>query len=362
MSYFFDTSWTEIIRKYAAEAEQLGELHPKMLDLIYQNNWFNLYVPKEYGGLEQALPEILRLEEDLAKADGSLAWTVTLCSGAAWFAGFLDKGLAKEIFKDAKTCFAGSGAIGGTARKTSNGYIINGTWKYASGALHATILTANCTILDDSGNPVLDDEEKETVKSFILKRDEVEILSEWAYFGLVATGSHAFKVENVLVPYNRIFEINGELKVDIPLLNYPFLQMAETTLAVNYSGMALHFVELVEDYFYKRSGIKRYSKEQIAYFEKDFSTLKENFHSSRTQFFDIIDASWKAFSENGKCDSDILQLVSKKSRTLAHTARKTVDSLYPYCGLEAAKKASELNRVWRDIHTASQHSLLTFDF
>ncbi|ADY51001.1 Acyl-CoA dehydrogenase type 2 domain protein [Pseudopedobacter saltans DSM 12145] len=362
MSHSFSPSWTETIRKYAAEAEQLGQLHPGMLDLVYNNNWFNLYVPKEYGGLEKPLPEILRLEENLAKADGSLAWTVTLCSGAAWFAGFLDKHLAKEIFKDPKACFAGSGAVGGTAYKTADGYMINGTWKYASGALHATILTANCLIVDSSGTAILDDNGKELIKSFILKRNEVEILSEWAYFGLIATGSHAFKVDNVLIPNNRLFEINGELQIDIPLLNYPFLQMAETTLAVNYSGMALHFVELVDDYFYTRTGIKRYSGEQVVYFEKEFAELKENFQNVRNQFFAKVDLSWKEFSEKGKCTANTLSSVSKKSRTLAHTARKMVDSLYPYCGLEAAKKASELNRVWRDLHTASQHSLLTFDF
>ncbi len=362
MSDFFKPSWTETIRKHAAEAEQLGKLHPKILDLIYNENWFNLYVPKEYGGLEKPLPEILRLEENLAKADGSLAWTVTLCSGAAWFSGFLDKNLAKEIFANPKTCFAGSGAVSGTAMKTGNGYLINGVWKYASGALHATIFTANCTIVNGDNSPVLAENGEELVKSFILKKEEVEILSEWAYFGLIATGSHAFKVNNLQIPFNREFKINGELQVDIPLLNYPFLQLAETTLAVNYSGMALHFAELVDDYFYTRSGIKRYTAEQVKYFEKEFSDLKNNFKLIRSNFFNSVDLSWKEFSETGLCKQETLNSISKNSRILAHTARKMVDTLYPYCGLEAAKKASELNRVWRDLHTASQHSLLTFDF
>src|SRR5690606_7260260 len=131
-----------------------------------EQKWFNLYVPKVYGGEEKTLPEILRIEENLAKADGSLAWTVTLCSGAAWFAGFLNKELATEIFSDPKACFAGSGAVGGTAIKIQSGYLINGFWKYASGALHATIFTANCTLKDEQGNSILDKEGKEIIKSF----------------------------------------------------------------------------------------------------------------------------------------------------------------------------------------------------
>src|SRR5690606_26840694 len=119
-----------------------------------------------YGGEEKTLPEILRIIEGLAKADGSLAWTVTLCSGAAWFSGFLDKQLATEIFINPQACFAGSGAVGGTATKTSKGYLINGFWEYASGALHATIFTANCILKDNKGNSCLDNNGKEIIKSF----------------------------------------------------------------------------------------------------------------------------------------------------------------------------------------------------
>jgi hypothetical protein len=39
-------------------------------------------------------------------------------------------------------------------------------------------------------------------------------------------------------------------------------------------------------------------------------------------------------------------------------SRHAVDTLYPYCGLYAARVDSPINRVWRDFHTASQHALL----
>lgn len=63
---------------------------------------------------------------------------------------------------------------------------------------------------------------------------------------------------------------------------------------------------------------------------------------------------------NGKIEEAVLKEVSRLSRELSHQSRNIVDTLYPYAGLEAAKKETELNRVWRDLHTASQHALLTF--
>jgi alkylation response protein AidB-like acyl-CoA dehydrogenase len=356
----FTQTWQEAILALAPQSEAMGELHPDILEIAYEQEWFKMYVPQAYGGPGKKLPEILRIEEDLAYVDGSTAWTVTLCSGAAWFAGFLDPTLAAEVFADRKVCFAGSGAVGGTAQKTTSGYRINGHWKYASGALHATIFTANCLLQNEQGNDLMDEDGNPIIKSFILKRDEVEILSGWSYFGLVATGSHAFDVNEVEVPANRSFKINTEIKVADEGFNYPFLQLAETTLAVNSLGMARRFVDLVGESFFNRSGFKRYTPEQVTYFEQELAKGKHTLFTIRDHFYETFDVSWNQLINDGKIAEEVLNEVGRLSRALAHQSRIVVDTLYPYAGLEAAKKETALNRVWRDLHTASQHALLTF--
>ena len=356
-----ENAWHKIVSELAPISEQYGKLHPEILELAYQQEWFKLYVPKVYGGPARILPEILRVLEELAYLDGSLGWTVTLCSGAGWFAGFLDPELAKEVFSNREVCFAGSGAVGGTAVKTENGYVINGHWNYASGALHATIFTANCNLQNEDGSPILSDEGEQVIKSFILFKDEITILPGWSYFGLIATGSHAFEAKDLQVPLNRTFQINKDIKVDIAGFDYPFLQLAETTLAVNSAGMAKHFLQLTEELFYSRTGIKRYKESQLLYFDAEFKRCKIEFDQARNEFYEAFDLSWISLMNNKSIDENLLKNVSLASRKLAHTSRKITDTLFPYCGLEAAKKESEINRVWRDIHTASQHALLTFE-
>ncbi|RZL41087.1 MAG: acyl-CoA dehydrogenase, partial [Pedobacter sp.] len=76
--------------------------------------------------------------------------------------------------------------------------------------------------------------------------------------------------------------------------------------------------------------------------------------------YNAFDQSWNQLIRSGKIEENLLLEVSLISRKLAHACRRASDTLFPYCGLEAAKKESEINRVWRDIHTASQHALLTF--
>lgn len=354
---------SELINSHwSPKAEQLGRLTHEMLDLIYQEKWFKLFVPKEWDGLGLSLPEALHLEEKIARLDASMGWTVTLCAGAGWFVGFLDEKLSQEIFSDPKVCLAGSGFVGGKANWTENFYEISGNWTYASGALHATHFTANCELYEE-GKALLDENGKPVVKAFILKKEEVEILDGWKYMGMIATGSHAFKTENLRVPLNRVFEILPE-KVTRPELiyRYPFLQFAEATLAVNILGISQHLQELIAEVFWKRNEYRNHDPKQLKYFKKLEKKSSERLETHRKKFYRQVEDSWEELEKKGKISKKTLKSVSLCSRKLTQVCREVNSRLYPFAGLEAAKTHTELNRVWRDFNTVSQHALLIFPF
>ena len=351
-----------IYTDWASKAENQGCLTTEMLDLIYQEKWFKLFVPKELGGLGLDLIEGLKIEEKLARQDGSLGWTVTLCAGAAWFVGFLDQELAKEVFADPKVCLAGSGFVGGKADLIGEEYLISGQWTYASGALHASHFTANCEILEN-GKPLLDKKGNPVVKAFILKREEVQILDGWSYMGMIATGSHAFKAENIKVPFNRCFEIlPSKVKLKSPIYQYPFLQFAEATLAVNILGISLHLQELISLTFWKRNESRKYDEKHLKYFRKQEKKAQEKLEKMRSDFYEAVLKSWKELQKEDKISKKTLRSVSKISRKLTAACRELNAKMYPFSGLEAAKTHTELNRVWRDFNTVSQHALLIFPF
>src|SRR5690606_18310508 len=79
------------------EAESSAKLTDHQLSIIHHVGLFNMFVPERMGGLGLDLPDAVRIEEKLAYLDGSLGWTVTLCSGAAWFVGFLEKEAIQEV-------------------------------------------------------------------------------------------------------------------------------------------------------------------------------------------------------------------------------------------------------------------------
>jgi len=360
-STFINADDVITIRRAAPEAERMVRLHPSQLEIIYRQKWVKLLVPEVYGGLQITLPDLVRLQEAISWTDGSTGWVVTLCSGAGWFGGFLAEETAREVFKDKHVCLAGSGAPGGVAEITGNGYIINGKWRYASGVHHATHITANCVIKKD-GETVLNGDGGPLILPFILDKKDVSILSAWKYVGMIATGSDSFEVVDLRVDNKRQFKIDqSPAVIGQPLYRYPFLQLAEATLAVNLSGIAIHFMDICEDIFNEKIKQPRITEDQKDFLFDELNRAKANMDKYRQAFFEAVDQSWTAIQNAHNIPGEILNEVSAASRKLARFSRESVDKLYPLCGLQAAGIETEINRAWRDLHTASQHTLLTFD-
>lgn len=333
----------DLIRDAALTAEKGRDLAPAVLDLIYREGWFKMLAPRRWGGKALPLPQVVRLEEGLAYADGSTGWVVTLCSGAGWFAGFIDA--VDDLFSDSRLCIAGSGSVGGEAQVVDGGYRVRGSWVYASGIRHATAYTANCRVMRE-GVEVAGADGQPLIRPFLFLPGEVRVREDWDAMGLVATGSHGFSVEDALVPAERMFAIDAATAVDgDPLYQYPFLPLAEVTLAANISGMGQHFLDCCADYFERRA-----LPDAAAMLEDARSELA----GLRGEFYRSVDRSWDQRSP------ELDAAVGRVSHELAAKVRGWADKLYPYAGLGAAGYHTEINRVWRDLHTAGQHPVLVF--
>lgn len=345
---------TEIVshlRRYAADAEKNACLHEDQLHVIYQQKWFKMFVPVHLGGLGLSLPDVLTLEEALSWTDGSVGWVVTLCSGAGWFVGFLDPRICERFGHNEKFCLAGSGAHGGVANSLSDGYEVNGSWKYASGARHATGFTANC-LLQSGGAALLDKTGSPKTSAFIFEPSHVQVKESWNAMGMVATGSHSFEVNKARVSLQHAFVVDpGKAQLTDPVYQYPFLQLAETTLAATISGMAVRFIDLAEVMFESNADEKSERHLSVAV------AARRMLDDARDLFYEKAQSSWDMLISQNKISADVLSDVSEVSHSLVRHARAQVNLLYPLCGLRAAMGDNEINRVWRDFQTASQHAL-----
>ncbi|MBB3224725.1 acyl-CoA dehydrogenase [Pseudoduganella umbonata] len=341
------------------EAELAGFLLPEQQTDIHEQGWLKMLAPRAAGGAELPLPEVVRLEERIAATDGSLGWVVTLCAGAGWFAGFLPPALAHDIMATPGVCLAGSGAPTGFADADGDDFVLSGRWDYASGAPMATHFTLNA-VLRARGEVLRDEQGKPRIRAFVVPARYVALEASWQAIGLRASASHAYRLDGTRIPASHGFTIDAaHATADGPLYRFPFMALAYVTLAANLLGMATHFLALAEPLIAARrqhgSGVPLGEVPSVAV---RLAAAREALATHRAALYEVLDRAWADVVRHAVADEAGLQRVSLQ---LVDTCRRTVDCLYPYCGLQAARDDVPINRVWRDFHTATQHALLLPD-
>lgn len=312
---------------------------PEVLDWIAKENLWNIWVPKAFGGREMSLTEGLKELQSLARIDGSLGWTVTLCSGANFFIGNLQLEVAKELFAQA-AIFGGSGGMFGTAENEGSSYRLNGTWRYATGAPYLTHFTLNAKIVESGVEQVNGDGSPQFL-SFVIPASEVQIINDWNTMGLKASATHSFEVKDVVVREEYSFVYN-QFHFPQPIFKTHFSVFADLTLWVNYIGMAEHFLA--------ESQVKD---------ENQLSELKSVIDAANQQVYAFAQQVENLTAQSNEFTEAFIQEVHQAASMSVKSLSVTIIGLHPYLGVNASREDAVLNQIFRDYFTATQHHIFT---
>lgn len=358
---YFSSDEINIIKSESPKAEKLGKWTPALHHLAEEKRLYHLLVPKRYGGQQLALPDYLPWLECASWLDGSFGWNLTLASGAGVFAAYMNSDLAEDLFSGNKIFISGSGFPGGTAQKQDeDSYLVNGKWKYASGIRNADLVTASCYI-EENGQKVFKGG-KAVIKAIACNPEEVDIIGNWNAFGLKATNTLDFEINNKRIPKRRVFKIDADSsKVDDPLYQFPFLSFAKCTLATSLLGMAERFTHEAITLLLARHQVNEIDnlpdkpKQIVEQASNQIMVSHNNLLVTVTDCWNSLDDR-KNYSELNDHIEDTI------SNTVNESYQKILDGvqlIYPFLGMQGANYNSVLNRCWRDINTASQHMLLS---
>lgn len=350
----------ETLRESAFETEQLRKMPQKTMELIYNERWFQVLVPKLSGGLEYTLPQAVRLFEALAYADANVGWCVNLGAGANMFSGYLNETVSREIFDNPETCCAGSGAISGKAIKVDGGYQLTGRWKYASGADHATHFTANALLSDESGNQLLENDQP-MFRSFIIPAANIINHKNWDAIGLKATSSNDFEADNVFVRDEYLFDLkNPSGFANGTVYQFPFTLLAEINMTCMITGIALHFMESYNELaktkkpLHSNVSLAENSKAQAIN-----NNISADFLYARISMYDRLDKIWNCYEQQQVPSESMIFDFRKSVNKAGKLSRQLIYELYPLCGLNIVSINNEMNKIWRDAAVAGQHYLLS---
>ncbi|WP_442602676.1 acyl-CoA dehydrogenase [Paenibacillus sp. KN14-4R] len=339
------------IRAFSSEMDQTGVVPLQVLEVIYEQGLFKLFVPRDLGGSMTPMPEAIRIFEQASWIDGTFGWLITIGAGGGFFTATMNPDVSRQLYSSPEAVVAGSGHPSGTAIKVNGGYIVNGQWRFCSGSTHATLFTANSWMT--SVDPV----EPPVMRSFTFLPDQVKIIPDWRAFGLRATSSHSIEVVDAFVPENMTFDIMSKPYYEESIFQYPFKQFAEGSFAAVSIGLGRHFLEeariIVSRHEDKWAHTNRY-----AFVMGQIDQVEQKLSSAIADFYSHIEDSWNKHVSGEPLTDEYCEQVSKVCKRVVRVAVQSAEAIFAYLGIHAVMEDTLINRIWRDLHTASQHAML----
>ena len=336
------------------EIEQGRRLPTDLVEKLSTAGCFRAMVPASHGGQGLTFAEQLLVIRELARADGSVGWTVMIGSSAPVVLGLLPRSSFDQIYaKGPDVILGGAFNPKGVATPVDGGYRVSGRWSFASGCQHCHWFVAHCMV-DDGRMP--------PVRMMVLPPSDVEIADTWYVSGLCGTGSHDFVVDDVFVPDERSFTLWDEPALDGPLWRIPELSLSSLMMANVAVGIAEGALgEITTLASGKVPMLADSTLGANALFQHDLAEADARLRAARA----LLDADaatvWRIADAGRELSPEDRARTRSTAVWVARTAACVVDAAYHAGGGTSLYVSSPLQRRLRDVHAVTQHFALKPD-
>jgi alkylation response protein AidB-like acyl-CoA dehydrogenase len=342
-----------------AEIEAARRVPLDLLDLLIDAGCFRLLVPRSHGGLGADLATGLRVLESLARADGSVAWTVMI-GGSSWCdVTGLPRATFDELFSRPDVIVAGVINPSGSVTADEEGYRVTGRWSFASGCEHADLLFGNCVEETGHGEPQL--------RVAVFSPDQVVIEDTWTTSGLRGTGSHHFRADAVAVPAHRTFlPLADEACLDEPIVRIPPPALYSLEIASVALGIARGALDDI--LALAAAKVPLFAAAALAtnpVFQLDLASADTDLCAARALLYEAAESAWATAADSAADGGSFTLEQRARLRAAAvwatERAAAVVDVAYRSGGGSAIYADSPLQRRFRDMHALTQHFLVKRD-
>ena len=352
------------IREAAAEIDDQRTLPEWLVQGLADAGVFQMLLGKEQGGLGLDPVTTAGVIETISKTNGSAGWVAMILSVTPfWVAAYMEESAGRDFFKadshaDRPVLIGGSQVPHGRALKTSGGWRLTGQWPFASGCHHANWVSTGSwmfegeePVLDESGNPMW--------RLFLSPASSCRILDTWRTTGLRGTGSHDYTMEDVFVPDRMVMLHPAQGRSSRAERHYHYPGMAVPMMSAVSLGIGQAAVD----------GLNRLLREKVDQRSRrpasgDLTKLsdlaKSEFMvgSARVYLYENLSQIW-ALVQDGK---DVPMDLRGRFRTACTSAVvasvQAVDLAYATAGASSIYTSSDLERCFRDVHTAAAHAFI----
>jgi alkylation response protein AidB-like acyl-CoA dehydrogenase len=338
------------IRAHAVDAEAARRQSPALMRRLADAGLFAICVPAELGGGELSARDVLRVIEEVSRADGATGWCVMIGATTGVLAASLPEPFAREIYGANPSVITGGAAAPlGKARTIAGGQTVTGRWPFGSGCQHSEWLV---------GGTVMGEGDAETRLVFFA-RDQIRILDTWHTGGLRGTGSHDFEVTDAFVPEGRSVLLGSKPRCAGPLYRFPvfgLLALGVCAVTLGIGRRALD--ELVALATAKVPTGSSRNLASRAVVQRQVGEAEAALRSARAYVYGAIDGAWQIATRGESLPLDTSADLRLAAANAAWSAARAVDLAYHAAGGTSVYDSSPLSRCFRDIHVATQHIMV----
>ena len=181
-----------IADKHAMYGDRESRLAEPVVEALHREGLLGMWTPRSVrGGSELGPISSLEVLENVSYGDPSAGWVLMAAALAIGTgAAYLDDSAVGELFSgDRLPVIAGQGTRPGKAVPRDGGFLLSGSWSFASGIKHGTHIHT-LGIIETSGEP----------RIFVLPVGKAKLIDNWDVMGLRGTGSIDYTIDNVCVP------------------------------------------------------------------------------------------------------------------------------------------------------------------
>jgi alkylation response protein AidB-like acyl-CoA dehydrogenase len=342
----------------AGEIRALRRLPDDIAGRLIASRVFATWVPACYGGLGGSAMDLFDAVEQLAWHHASVAWCAMIGGTTALSSGFLSPAWAREIYGDPRTMSGGFAGPAGRARPVAGGLQVNGRWSWGSGLSHCNWVVGGVLVSDDGqGSATRSDGLKTPIVFF--PRAEVQLHDNWHTLGLQGTGSVDYEVHEVFVPEGRwvAFPMHEPVVAD-PLYRFSTVGALAAGVAFVAVGLARRAIDeliLLATTKVPAGGSRRLAERALV--QSQLVEAEAAWLSARGALREAVAAGMHEASAEGRIGIATRRRLRLAALNAVERCTRAVDLCFSAGGGSSIHDGSVLQRVFCDMHTASQHGI-----
>ena len=350
-----------MIEHHRDEAEQQRYLPEQVVAAMATEGLFNLWAPGEYGGSEVPIPTFMKAVEETSRIDGAAGWTLGILAGGNLLTAYVEPDAGREIYAGGlNQPMPGTVIPNGRLTEVDGGFKASGRWPLVSGSQYGDWI-GGAGLIFEGDAPRIGPAGMPELMAFFLRREDCQLLDTWHSVGMRGTGSGDFSVTDAFVPAKFVFPaLMGESHVAGAIYAAGPLVLFSMGLTAVYPGIARAaidaFVEMA------RSKTPTLSHTGLAVrptIHAEVARAEARLQSARAYLYEVADELMESL-QGGNGVPEALEARRRLACVnAAEASRSVVDAMFALAGATPVYTGHKLERCLRDIHTATQHLLVS---